>query len=44
VAQRNEEIFGVLSSAEHKQLSSILDRLIAQARLGSSEGLEATGE
>lgn len=44
VAQRNQEIFGVLTAAEQGQLSSILDRLIAQARLGGGDGLEATGE
>ncbi len=44
VAQRNEEIFGVLSTAERNQLSDFFDRLIAQARLGSRDGLEDSVE
>jgi DNA-binding MarR family transcriptional regulator len=34
VAQRNEQIFGCLSTAEQATLSSVLDRLIAHARPG----------
>ncbi len=44
VAQRNDEIFGVLSAAEQTQLSGFFDRLIAQARLGSGDEADDTGE
>jgi DNA-binding MarR family transcriptional regulator len=32
VGQRNQDIFGVLSATERKQLSEVFDRLIAQAQ------------
>ena len=40
VDRRNHEIFGVLSAAEREQLSTLFDRLIAQAQ-ASDEGRDS---
>ncbi len=37
VSQRNQDIFGVLSAAERKQLSEVFDRLIAQAQADQTQ-------
>ncbi len=37
VGQRNQDIFGVLSATERKQLSDIFDRLIAQAQTDQTQ-------
>jgi DNA-binding MarR family transcriptional regulator len=37
VGQRNQDIFGVLSAAERKQLSEVFDRLIAQAQIDQAD-------
>ncbi|WP_431096182.1 MarR family winged helix-turn-helix transcriptional regulator [Polaromonas aquatica] len=37
VGQRNQDIFGVLSTAERAQLSDLFDRLIEKARSGNGE-------
>lgn len=44
VAQRNEDIFGVLSAAEKAQLSDWFDRLIVRARAGNDDESEEAGE
>lgn len=37
VGQRNQDIFGVLSAPERKQLSDVFDRLIAQAKTDQAQ-------